>query len=190
VREHHRKETKAAKIKSKKKKHDVLNVPNKCPFKEDILNEVAKQRTALEELQTQKRAEAQAMKQQKKKSSTTNADSTTATVKRVANLSEFVDSAAKRQKAFNDEQSFQLAGAVSSDVFKSTQKGSGGHGLKTYASEVRKVIEQADVIFEVRVRQRRRYTNNRCWMHVTRLAHATLKSSRLLLPRASGLCLC
>lgn len=112
----------------------MIQIPNICPFKEDILKEVAEHKQRQEEERQQKREQwklerIQQQSRQKEKS-----------------LQEIVDSANMRDAihdAVNDGKKTVHEGKQYKDE-KSTE-----NSLKAYFKEFRKVVETADVILEV-----------------------------------------
>lgn len=136
VREHKRKERKEAKKnpKGKSLKSKMILIPNICPFKEDILKEVAEHKQRQEDERLQKREQwklerIQQQHRQKEKS-----------------LADMVESANVRDAihdAINDGKPTVVDGKKYKEE-KSTE-----NSLKAYFKEFRKVVETADVILEV-----------------------------------------
>lgn len=133
IREHNRKLRKEAKKNPIKNKQKIIQVPNVCPFKEDILKEVelVKQRK-LEEIQKkreQAKWEKEKLKEEKKKE------------KLSAGLEGLVASAEAKGK---------LHEHLTPNVEKNnTYESKNEQSLKQYYKEFKKVIEAADVILEV-----------------------------------------
>ncbi|EDV93852.1 guanine nucleotide-binding protein-like 3 homolog [Drosophila grimshawi] len=132
VREHNRKERREAKKSTKKgsKKQKLIQIPNNCPFKDDILKEVeeAKQRKEMERQASREKFKAE--REQKKTKSleamVEDADMRS-TVHGIMHENDAADDNEKKYKnASSKEQS-----------------------LKQYFKEFRKVIENADVVLEV-----------------------------------------
>lgn len=137
IREHKRKVRKEAKKnpKGKSLKSKMIQIPNICPFKEDILKEVAehKQRQEDERLQKREQWKLERIQQQKKG--------------REKTLEEMVQGAEMRDAihdAINDGKSTVIETGKVYKGEKSTE-----NSLKAYFKEFRKVIEMADVILEV-----------------------------------------
>ncbi|XP_017130713.1 guanine nucleotide-binding protein-like 3 homolog [Drosophila elegans] len=132
VRDHNKKERRAAKKNPKKgsKKQKLIQIPNICPFKEDILKEVeeAKQRQEAERLARREAFKVE-REQSKFKSLETLAEDADmrSTVHGIMHENDDLDADEKKYKnAVTKEQS-----------------------LKQYFKEFRKVIENADVVLEV-----------------------------------------
>ncbi|XP_068152523.1 guanine nucleotide-binding protein-like 3 homolog [Drosophila tropicalis] len=133
VREHNRKERREAKKNPKKgsKKQKLIQIPNICPFKDEILKEVeeAKQRQEAEKLARREAFKAErAQNQNKFKSLETLAEDADmrSTVHGLMHNTAEQDSGKQYKNATTKEQS-----------------------LKQYFKEFRKVIENADVVLEV-----------------------------------------
>lgn len=136
VREHKRKVRKEAKknLKGKSVKSKTIQIPNICPFKEDILKEVAEHKQRQEDERQQKREQWKLERIQQQ------------TSQKGKSLLEIVESANMRDAihdAMNDCKS-TTRGEKQYKNEKSTE-----NSLKTYYKEFRKVIETADVILEV-----------------------------------------
>jgi len=132
VRDHNKKERRAAKKNPKKgsKKQKLIQIPNICPFKDDILKEVeeAKQRQEAERLARREafKAEREQNKFKTLESMVEDADMRS-TVHGIMHENDAQDQDEKKYKnAVTKEQS-----------------------LKQYFKEFRKVIENADVVLEV-----------------------------------------
>ncbi|XP_051172196.1 guanine nucleotide-binding protein-like 3 homolog [Leptopilina boulardi] len=126
VREHNRKQKKEAK-KHPKKKQKLMQIPNQCPFKEDIMKEVEALKQQREEEKQKQRELAKEQKREK-----------------LANggLQGLVSDAEKKRIEFEN-------------LLSSNSKDSRGlvlkeeNSLKAYYKEFKKVLESADVILEV-----------------------------------------
>ncbi|XP_054266407.1 guanine nucleotide-binding protein-like 3 homolog [Macrosteles quadrilineatus] len=133
VREHNRKIRKEAKKKSIGKKNKIITVPNICPFKSQILEEVAEYKKRKEEERLKQRELWQKEQEAKKAEKQTGMD-----------LETLVSNARTRQilhEKFND-------GQEEEEVESRTNKKSDG-SVKAYYKEFKKVIEAADVVLEV-----------------------------------------
>lgn len=126
VREHNRKQRKEAK-KHPKKKQKLMQIPNQCPFKEDIMKEVEALKQQREEEKQKQRELAKEKKREKLAS---------------GGLQGLVSDAANKQ-------------SVHESLLSSNSKDSRGlvlkeeNSLKAYYKEFKKVLEAADVILEV-----------------------------------------
>lgn len=134
VREHKRKVRKEAKKhpKGKSLKSKMIQVPNICPFKEEVLKEAADYRQHQEDERQKRRDQIKLERQQKPKTKT---------------LTELVENAEMRDAihtAFNDGKTTVPADGK---VYKGEQNKE--NSLKAYFKEFRKVIEAADVVLEV-----------------------------------------
>lgn len=136
VREHKRKVRKEAKKnpKGKSLKSKLIQIPNICPFKDTILNEVAEHKQRQEEERQQKRDQwnLQHMQQQQRN--------------REKSLQEIVESANMRD-AIHDAANDGKPTVVDTKKYK--EEKSTENSLKAFYKEFRKVIETADVILEV-----------------------------------------
>ncbi|XP_015116216.1 guanine nucleotide-binding protein-like 3 homolog [Diachasma alloeum] len=126
VREHNRKKRKEAK--NSKKKPKMMKIPNQCPFKEEILQEVEvlKKQNALEK---EKRRDAA---QEAKKAKLTH-----------TNLHTLVSSAEAKAQAHNPETHCTSSTSPTPHVLREE------NSLKAYYKEFKKVLDSADVILEV-----------------------------------------
>lgn len=136
VREHKRKVRKEAKKnpKGKSLKAKMIQVPNICPFKEEILNDAAKYREHQEEERQKRRDQIKVDRQQAK------------TKVKEQTLEQMVKSAEMRDAvhtAFNEGKTVDDNGKV----YKAEKNKE--NSLKAYFKEFRKVIEAADVLLEV-----------------------------------------
>ncbi|KAH8359106.1 hypothetical protein KR093_004289, partial [Drosophila rubida] len=132
VREHNRKERREAKKNTKKgsKKQKLIQIPNICPFKDDILKEVeeAKQRQEME--RQARREQFKAEREQKKFKS----------------LEAMVESADMRGTVHGIMHENDVDTQTGKKYKDATTK---EQSLKQYFKEFRKVIENADVVLEV-----------------------------------------
>ncbi|KAI5644041.1 GNL3L/Grn1 putative GTPase domain-containing protein [Phthorimaea operculella] len=135
VAEHNRKQKKEAKKNPKSKKPKVIQVPNGCPFKEDILKEVEAIKKHKEE-ERQKRKELAKLEKQKKMEEKKNSN---------MSMDSLVANAQTRGKVHD---ALKGAGTVSDDVQFGKDK-TQENSLKTYYREFKKVISEAEVILEV-----------------------------------------
>lgn len=137
VREHKRKVRKEARKnpKGKSLKSKMIQIPNICPFKEDILKEVAdhKQRQEEEKLQRREQWKLERIQQQQKK--------------REQTLEEMVQGAEMRD-AIHDVLNDGKPNAEDQGKKYKGEKNT-ENSLRAYFKEFRKVIEMADVILEV-----------------------------------------
>lgn len=125
VREHKRKVRKEARKnpKGKSLKSKLIQVPNICPFKEEILQEVAQHKQRMEDERKQKREQRKAQ-----------------------SLEEMVASANMRD-AIHDALGGESKAEEETKKYKDGR--STENSLKAYFKEFRKVVEAADVILEV-----------------------------------------
>lgn len=121
-----------AKKNPKSKKQNTIQVPNICPFKEDILKEVEALKRQKEEEKQKRREAARLEKKQKKEEE--------AKAKLEGGLENMVANAEMRGKI---HQGFLP------EVTKQVQSKGQENSLKAYYKEFKKVIEAADVILEV-----------------------------------------
>lgn len=137
VREHKRKVRKEARKnpKGKSLKSKMIQVPNICPFKEDILKEAAehKQREEQERQQRREQWKLEKIQQQQKK--------------REQTLEEMVQSAETRDAIHDALNDGKPSTSETGKVYKGEK--STENSLHAYFKEFRKVIEHADVILEV-----------------------------------------
>ncbi|XP_049866377.1 guanine nucleotide-binding protein-like 3 homolog [Pectinophora gossypiella] len=135
VSEHNRKQKKEAKKNPKSKKTKPIQIPNVCPFKEEILKEVEAVKKHKEE-ERQKRKELAKLEKQKKMEEKKNSN---------VNMNSLVANAEARGKVHT---AFKGAEGETDEVQfgkDRTQENS----LKTYYREFKKVISEAEVILEV-----------------------------------------
>ncbi|KAK0166801.1 hypothetical protein PV327_004284 [Microctonus hyperodae] len=125
VREHNRKARKEAK-KNEKKKPKVMQIPNHCPFKGDILAEVEAMKKQNDLEKQKKRDEAREKKRELKS----------------GNLQSLVDNAEAKQN-HHESITIDKKDKTFGQVLKEE------HSLKAYYKEFKKVIDSADVILEV-----------------------------------------
>ncbi|XP_012539890.2 guanine nucleotide-binding protein-like 3 homolog [Monomorium pharaonis] len=127
VREHNRKMRKEAK-KHSKKKPKVMEVPNQCPFKEDILKEVeAMRKHQEEEKQKQKEIARERKREQLAKDG----------------LQGLVNRAENKQLAHKPMKVDSVQNRMKNTVTKEE------NSLKAYYKEFKKVLDAADVILEI-----------------------------------------
>lgn len=127
VREHNRKMKKEAK-KHSKKKSKLVEVPNQCPFKEDILKEIEAMR---KQQQEEKQKQKEAARERKREELTK------------VGLQGLVNQAQNKQSAHNPMEVDSAHGRVKNAVAKEE------NSLKAYYKEFKKVLDAADVILEV-----------------------------------------
>ncbi|KAH8306126.1 hypothetical protein KR018_002156, partial [Drosophila ironensis] len=136
VRDHNRKERRAAKKNPKKgsKKQKLIQIPNICPFKDDILKEVeeAKARKEAERL-----ARREAFKEERVKEKEQNK------FKSLESMVEDADMRSTVHGLMHENDAEEGAGKQYKNAVTKEQS------LKQYFKEFRKVIENADVILEV-----------------------------------------
>jgi len=125
VREHNRKMRKEAK-KHSKKKSKIVEIPNQCPFKEDILKEVEAMRKQQEE---EKRKQREAAREKRREQLAKDG------------LQGLVNQAEKKQLTYKPME-------VDSDLIKNPVVKE-ENSLKAYYKEFKKVLDAADVILEV-----------------------------------------
>ncbi|XP_071581391.1 guanine nucleotide-binding protein-like 3 homolog [Temnothorax nylanderi] len=125
VREHNRKMRKEAK-KHSKKKAKMMEIPNQCPFKEDILKEIEVMRKQQEEEKQKQREAARERKREELAK---------------GGLQGLVNQAEKKQLTHRPMKvdSDQVKSAVAKEE----------NSLKAYYKEFKKVLDAADVILEV-----------------------------------------
>ncbi|XP_053673984.1 guanine nucleotide-binding protein-like 3 homolog [Anopheles nili] len=116
---------KLPKLKSKKQK--LIQVPNICPFKKEVLAEVEEFKKKQEELRQQQRELQKANRQEELRSKT---------------LQTMVAEAEKRNDQFNPQ-------ATEEDEYGNASNGGKENSLKAYFKEFKKVIDAADVLLEV-----------------------------------------
>lgn len=127
VREHNRKLRKEAK-KHPKNKPKIIEVPNQCPFKEDILKEVEAMRKQHEE-EKQKQREAARQKKQEELAKT--------------GLQGLVSAAENKQQQ-HQQMEIDTSHEKIKDALTKEE-----NSLKAYYKEFKKVLDAADVILEV-----------------------------------------
>ncbi|KAK5974433.1 Ferrous iron transporter B, partial [Trichostrongylus colubriformis] len=131
VREHNRKMKKEAKkLGHKKKKEKIITVPKACPFKEEILVEAEKARERVKAEAEAKREAAKQARAEKRKCPVP------------LDLHELTAKAAREGHAFEKQQEAKNSAPESFNPFIDKT-------VKAYASEVRKMIESADIIIQV-----------------------------------------
>ncbi|CAG9534947.1 unnamed protein product [Cercopithifilaria johnstoni] len=132
VREHNRKlkkEAKKNKVKVWNAKNKPINVPNKCPFKEEILLQSEKERERIEHEKFEK----------KKAAKQKHPDATRVGAKRKC-ISDNLGTLALKAERMSQPSENQNVGNLE-EVRKNIQK--------QYANEVRKTVESADIVIEV-----------------------------------------
>ncbi|XP_001602042.1 guanine nucleotide-binding protein-like 3 homolog [Nasonia vitripennis] len=127
VRDHNKKLKKEAK-KHPKKKQKIIQVPNQCPFKEDILKEV-------EALKKQKEEEKQKRKEEAKQRKREELEK--------AGLAGLVANAENKQMEHDSLET--ITDSNKTEKFGKKEENS----LKAYYKEFKKVLDEADVILEV-----------------------------------------
>lgn len=127
VREHNRKMRKEAK-KHPKKKNKIMEIPNQCPFKEDILKEVEEMKKMKEE---EKRKQKEAAREKKREQLAQN------------DLQGLVNEAKNKQLAHKS-----MRVATVEDIIKEAEVKK-ENSLKAYYKEFKKVLDAADVVIEV-----------------------------------------
>ncbi|ERL88823.1 guanine nucleotide-binding protein-like 3 homolog [Dendroctonus ponderosae] len=133
VRDHNRKAKRQAKKDPKKVKQKIIEVPNICPFKGDILKEVALLRKQKEEEKLKLKEQARLERQQAKE--------TQKLAKASSGLESLVSNAEVRGQL---HETLSPGTVADKDYEKNTEQ-----SLKQYYKEFRKVIEAADVVLEV-----------------------------------------
>ncbi|XP_030758665.1 guanine nucleotide-binding protein-like 3 homolog [Sitophilus oryzae] len=128
VRDHNKKLRREAKKNPKRNKPKIIQVPNICPFKEDILKEVDKLKKQKEE-EKLKLKEAAKLEKQKEKENL-----------KKGGLTALVSNATVRDKLYET----LTPTSVDKEYNKNTEQ-----SLKQYYKEFKKVIEAADVILEI-----------------------------------------
>lgn len=135
VREHGRKVRKEArKNPNKTKKSKLIQIPNICPFKEDILKEVEALKKKNEEEKQKRREQARLERQQNTKKTPTR------------NLESLVQNVETRNKIHD--------ALTPTNIESDTMKYNGNakkqeNSLRTFYKEFKKVVENADVVLEV-----------------------------------------
>lgn len=137
IREHKRKVRKEAKKnpKGKSLKSKMIQIPNICPFKEDILKEVAEHKQRQEEEKQQRREQIKLERQQQKQKT------------KEKTLAEIVEKAEMRDAIHDAMNDGKLETNDDGKIYKGEKNKE--NSLKAYFKEFRKVIEAADVILEV-----------------------------------------
>ncbi|XP_045473899.1 guanine nucleotide-binding protein-like 3 homolog isoform X1 [Harmonia axyridis] len=129
VRDHNRKIKKEAKKNSNKGKKRLIEIPNICPFKEDILKEVEEMKKHKAEELEKRRAEALKQKEEAKNAP-----------KPAETLESLMDKAEMKAKLHENSSMFVNQGEKNQKIDNS---------FKQYHKEFSKIIESADVILEV-----------------------------------------
>lgn len=138
VREHNRKLKKEAKksaLTKRRKREKPISVPNKCPFKEEVLREAERVREQIAQDKAERR------KAHKERRSQVVIGSKRKIENVAGGLEAISTKAAKQGKEFVKKMEKE---PVESDKVEANDKSS-----KTYASEVRKTIDDADIVIEV-----------------------------------------
>lgn len=132
IREHHRKVRKESKKqnKGKSKKQKLIQVPNICPFKEEILKEVEDAKKRQEEERLRRK---EMMKKQHEEN-------------KAKNLQTMIDTAEARGDMYTEMHADDDSDEEQKEYDGATKK---ENSLKAYFKEFRKVVENADVILEV-----------------------------------------
>ncbi|KAI4460820.1 gtp-binding protein-related [Holotrichia oblita] len=130
VRDHNKKMRRLAKKNPKNNKQNIIQVPNICPFKEDILKEVELLKKQKEE-EKQKRKEAARLERKKLKDEQAKTGDINNLVANAEAKNNLYDTLSPNQGAQNNK------------------TGKQENSLKAYYKEFRKVIEAADVVLEV-----------------------------------------
>lgn len=131
IREHQRKERKEAKKnKGKSTKNKLIQIPNICPFKEDILKEVEEAKRRNEELKEQQKDKWRVEREENKKKLT---------------LEALVAEAESRDAAHTAQNDKNLE--TDGKTYKKEKAKE--NSLKAFFKEFKKVIDAADVILEV-----------------------------------------
>ncbi|TMS35210.1 hypothetical protein L596_002659 [Steinernema carpocapsae] len=130
VREHNRKLKKDAKNKKQwTSANKTITVPNKCPFKEQVLLQAERAREEEEERKRAQKEQAKERRAEKRKSE-------------VANLEDLQAKVSRETKQFEKKQAATESGIARADQLNDKS-------VKAYASEVRKLVETADIVIEV-----------------------------------------
>ncbi|XP_018576032.1 guanine nucleotide-binding protein-like 3 homolog [Anoplophora glabripennis] len=132
IRQHNKKQRRDAKKNPKKTKRDVIQVPNICPFKEDILKEVEAMTKQKEE---EKQRQRELIRQEK--------------IKQREEAKKTVVAGGLEGLVANAEVRGKLHEHLTPGVSEKTHDLSSENSLKQYYKEFRKVIEAADVVLEV-----------------------------------------
>ncbi|CAK9831884.1 Guanine nucleotide-binding protein-like 3 homolog [Anthophora retusa] len=128
VREHNRRIRKAAKSQMNKKKPKVIEVPNQCPFKEDILKEVEAMKKQHEEEKLKRREAARERRREELAQK---------------GLQGLVSTAEHKQAEHQEMEVNPVHEKIKEALNKEE------HSLKAYYKEFKKVLDAADVILEV-----------------------------------------
>ena len=156
VREHNRKLKKEAK-KHPKKKRKLIEVPNQCPFKEDILKEVEAMKQQQEEEKQKQRDAARERKRQELAK---------------GGLQGLVSAAENKQVGHEEVKVPAVHEKIKNALAKEE------NSLKAYYKEFKKVLDAADVILEVV--DARDPLGTRC-KQVEEAVHAAKESKRLVI---------
>lgn len=137
VREHNRKVRKEQKKNPKSKKSKLIQIPNICPFKQDILKEVAELKRKNDEEKQKRRDEARELKRQTLQNG----------IKKITQngtLESMVNNAEMRNKIHD-----ALTPATESDMMKYNPNKKQENSLRTFYKEFKKVVQNADVVLEI-----------------------------------------
>lgn len=126
VREHNRKMRKEAK--HSKKKSKMIQIPNQCPFKEDILKEVEAMKKQKEEEKRKQKEAAQVKKREQLAK---------------GDLQSLVNQAQNKQLAHESMEVDSARNEIKNPVTKEE------NSLKAYYKEFKKVLDAADIILEI-----------------------------------------
>lgn len=132
IRDHNKKARREAKKNPSKKKQNVVQIPNICPFKEDILKEVEALKKQKEEEKRQQREAAKLEKRKRKEEEEKQKSS--------GGLQGLVVNADVKNKLYNHLTPYKA---------EKTHESKSENSLKQYYKEFRKVIEAADVVLEI-----------------------------------------
>ncbi|CAH0626787.1 unnamed protein product [Chrysodeixis includens] len=134
VKDHNRKLKKEAKKNPKSKKAKPIQIPNECPFKDDILKEVEAVKKHKEEERQKKRDLAKLEKQKKMEEKKNSKPS----------MGALVENAQARGKVHDAFKSDDVSDEIEFGKDRKQE-----NSLKTYYREFKKVISEAEVILEV-----------------------------------------
>ena len=123
-----KKEKEAKKFPKKSAKQKLIQIPNVCPFKEKIIEEVEADKARREEEKQQKLEKLKLERQEAKKKNT---------------LESMVVDAEQRAESHVEKKEDET------DNFQNSQQRTKENSLKSYFKEFKKVVDAADVILEV-----------------------------------------
>ena len=176
AKEHHRKLDKDAKRAKKKgisiTKHKTKDpgIPNEWPHKEELLKQIERAKLALEE---RKAAQKEARKDSRKAAIAARRG---LGVGGATSLLGLVDATAERGAAFMAAAGVAEQMATKAEGTAKASQGEGARSRRAFLKELRKVVEQADVVLEVRPHN----ASRRCNSHA-QAAVAAARASPLLL---------